>query len=74
MGDLDRLLGVLTEARYRLVRIALVLAPLFGFLLFFELVPFALPIPFLGVTVPFAYPWPNPFYNVTAQVFLAMVA
>jgi len=74
MGDLDRLLGILTEARYRLVRIAWVLGPLFGFLLFFELKPVALAIPGLGVTVPFAYPWPNPFYNVTAQVFLVMVA
>ena len=74
MGDLDRILGLLNEARRRLVRIALVLGPLFGFLLFFELKPIALPVPFLGVSVPFAYPWPNPFYNVTAQVFLAMVA
>ena len=74
MGDLDRLLGILTEARHRLVRIAWVLGPLFGFLLFFELKPVALPIPGLGFSVPFAYPWPNPFYNVTAQVFIAMVA
>ncbi|HYA54647.1 MAG TPA: twin-arginine translocase subunit TatC [Thermoplasmata archaeon] len=74
MGDLDRILTILAEARYRLVRIAFVLAPLFGFLLFFELKPIRLPVPYLGVSVPFAYPWPNPFYNVTAQVFLAMVA
>lgn len=74
MGDLDRLLGVLAEARHRLVRIALVLGPLFGFLLFFELKPVTLAVPFTGVSVPFAYPWPNPFYNITAQVFLAMVA
>ena len=74
MGDLDRLLGILAEARYRLVRLFLVLGPLFGFLLFFELKPIALPLPFTGITVPFAYPYPNPFYNVTAQVFLAMVA
>ena len=74
MGDLDRLLGVLAEARHRLVRIAYVLGPLFGFLLFFELKPVVVPVPFTGVSVPFAYPWPNPFYNITAQVFLAMVA
>jgi len=76
MGDLDRLLAVLAEARHRLVRIALVLAPLFGFLLFFQLKPISIPVPIPGVasSIPFAYPWPNPFYNITAQVFLAMVA
>ena len=72
MGDLDRILALLAEVRYRLVRIALVLGPLFGFLLFFELKPVSIPV--FGVSVPFAYPWPNPFYNITAQVFLAMVA
>jgi len=72
MGELDRLLTILAEVRHRLVRIVLVLAPLFGFLLFFELKPVAIPV--LGHSVPFAYPWPNPFYNITAQVFLAMVA
>src|SRR5271157_4961323 len=56
MGELDRLLGVLGEVRHRLVRIAWVLGPLFGF------------------SLPFAYPWPNPFYNITAQVFLALVS
>ena len=71
MSDLDRILGVLAEVRRRLVRIAWVLVPLFGFLLFFEIVPVRLSI--LGVSVPFGYPWPNPFYNVTAQVFRAMV-
>jgi len=72
MRDLDRILAILGEVRNRLVRIALVLGPLFGFLLFFELKPIA--VPFFGLTIPFAYPWPNPFYNITAQVFLAMVA
>ncbi len=72
MGELDRLFAILAEARHRLVRIALVLAPLFGFLLFFELRPLTLSVG--GVTVPLAYPWPNPFYNITAQVFLAMVS
>jgi sec-independent protein translocase protein TatC len=72
MRDLDRILAVLAEVRHRLIRIALVLGPLFGFLLFFELK--LVTIPLFGVSVPFAYPWPNPFYNVSAQVFLAMVA
>ena len=71
MGDLDRILSVLGEVRRRLVRVGVVLAGIFGFLLLFELVPFGIPV--LGVTVPFAYPWPSPFYNVTAQVFRAMV-
>jgi len=72
MGDLDRILAVLAEVRRRLVRIGLVLGPLFGFLLFFELKPVSIPV--FGFSIPFAYPWPNPFYNVSAQVFLAMVA
>ena len=72
MRDLDRILVLLAEVRRRLIRIALVLGPLFGFLLFFELKPVS--IPAFGVSIPFAYPWPNPFYNVSAQVFLAMVA
>ncbi len=71
MSDLDRILGVLAEVRLRLVRMAWVLGPLFGFLLFFEIVPVRLSL--LGVSVPAGYPWPNPFYNVTAQVFRAMV-
>jgi len=72
MGELDRLLAILSEARHRLVRIAWVLVPLFGFLLFFQLRLVSLPL--VGFSVPFAYPWPNPFYNITAQVFLALVA
>jgi sec-independent protein translocase protein TatC len=71
MRDLDRIMGVLGEARRRLVRVALVLGPLFGALLLFELRPVGLSI--LGLAVPFAYPWPSPFYNITAQVFRAMV-
>ncbi len=70
MGDLDRILSVLGEVRHRLVRLALVLGPLFGSMLFFELRPISLP--FFGTTLPFAIPWPSPFYNVTAQVFRAM--
>jgi sec-independent protein translocase protein TatC len=72
MGDLERILAVLAEARRRLVRIFLVLAPIFGALLLFEIVPFRLHL--LGLSVPLAYPYPSPFYNVTAQVFRAMVA
>jgi sec-independent protein translocase protein TatC len=72
MGDLDRILSILGEVRRRLVRIALVLAPIFGFLITFELRPFSFS---LGVwTVPLAYPYPSLFYNVTAQVFLALKA
>jgi len=71
MGDLERILGVLSEARRRLIRIALVLGPLFGFLITFRLQPIQLS--FRGLTVPFAYPWPNLFDNVTAQVFRALV-
>jgi sec-independent protein translocase protein TatC len=72
MGDLDRILAIISEVRHRLVRIALVLGPLFGVLLLFELKPISVHV--LGYSVPLLYPWPNPFYNVTAQVFLAMVA
>jgi sec-independent protein translocase protein TatC len=70
MGDLDRILAVLQEVRRRAVRIGIVLAGIFGFVLFFELIPVRLDV--LGASIPFAYPWPNPFYNVSAQLFLAM--
>ena len=70
MGDLSRLLSVLAEVRRRLVRIAFVLGPLFGATLLFELKPVSFSL--LGHAIPFAYPWPSPFYNVTAQVFRAM--
>jgi len=72
MGDLDRILGVLTEARRRLVRIGLVLLPLFGSLLLVEIVPVQLHVG--AWSIPFGYPWPSPFYNITAQVFRWMVA
>lgn len=71
MGEIDKILAVLGEVRRRLVRILMVLAPIFGFLVTFELRPY--PLHILGRTVPFAYPWPNLFYNVTAQVFQALV-
>jgi sec-independent protein translocase protein TatC len=72
MVELRRILEILGEVRRRLVRIFVVLAAIFGFLLLFELRPIS--IAFAGVSLPFAYPWPSPFYNVTAQVFHAMVA
>ncbi len=72
MSDLTRILTVLQEVRRRVVRIAFVLAGIFGFVLFFRLVPFSFRL--FGVTVPFAYPFPNPFYNITAQLFRAMRA
>ena len=72
MRDLERILGVLSEARRRLLRIALVLGPLFGFLLTFRLQP--LPVAVGGFVLPLAYPVPSLFYNVTAQVFRALVA
>jgi sec-independent protein translocase protein TatC len=71
MGDLDRILGVLAEARRRLVRIVLVLGPLFGALLLVKIVPISLRVG--AWTIPFGYPWPSPFYNITAQVFRWMV-
>src|SRR5580658_9073992 len=71
MGDLDRILGVLGEARHRLFRIAYVLGPLFGLMLLVEIVPIQLHVG--GVSIPFGYPWPSPFYNITAQVFRWMV-
>jgi len=71
MGDLQKILGIVAEARRRLVRAGVVLAGIFGFVLFFKLVPVTVRL--LGVSVPFAYPWPSPFENVTAQVFRALV-
>ncbi len=71
MGDLQRILAIVEEARRRLVRVVVVLAGIFGFLLLFKLVPVR---PVLGgVALPLAYPWPSPFYNVTAQLFRALV-
>ena len=70
MSELKKLLLVLDELRRRALRIAIVLAPLFGFFLTFEIrwatvggIPWGVP-----------YPWPSPFYNVTAQVFAWMRA
>ncbi len=70
MSELKKLLLVLDELRRRALRITIVLAPLFGFFLTFEIrwktvggIPWGVP-----------YPWPSPFYNVTAQVFAWMRA
>ncbi len=71
MGDLERVLTVLIEARRRVVRVGVVLAAIFGFVLFFRLVPVELRLD--GLAWPFAYPWPSPFDNVTAQLFRALV-
>lgn len=67
MGGLDRILAVVGELRRRLVRIALVLGPILGFLLTFQLRWAKLHA--LGRTIWLVYPYPNLFYNVTAQVF-----
>jgi sec-independent protein translocase protein TatC len=74
MGDLERILAVVQEVRHRLVRIAYVLGPIFGFLVTFQLRPISVRLPYLAGTVPLAYPYPNLFDNVTAQVFRALVA
>jgi sec-independent protein translocase protein TatC len=49
-----------------------VLGPLFGSLLLVEIVPVQLHVG--GWSFPFGYPWPSPFYNITAEVFRWMVA
>jgi sec-independent protein translocase protein TatC len=72
MGDLQRILTIVEEARRRLVRVGIVLTGIFGFLLLFKLVP-ARPV-VAGIALPLAYPWPSPFYNITAQLFRALVA
>ncbi len=72
MLSLQRILDVVGEARRRLLRILYVLAPLFGFTLAFQLRPIRFTV--LGLSVPFAYPYPNLFDNVSAQVFRAMRA
>jgi sec-independent protein translocase protein TatC len=71
MGDLQKILGIISEARRRLFRILIVLGPLFGFFVTFRLQPFDVNV--YGVSVPLAYPWPSLFYNVTAQVFHLLV-
>jgi sec-independent protein translocase protein TatC len=70
MSDLQRILDVLQEVRRRVVRVAIVLVPIFAFLITFELKPITLRLD--GHSVLFAYPYPSLFYNVSAQVFLAL--
>ncbi|MCI4347533.1 MAG: twin-arginine translocase subunit TatC [Thermoplasmata archaeon] len=67
MVNLDRILSVVSELRRRLLRILYVLAPLFGFLVTFQLRGF--PFSIAGLSLTGAYPYPNVFDNVTAQVF-----
>ena len=71
MSDLERVLGIVAEVRRRVVRVGVVLAAIFGFVLLFKLVPGSFRLG--GRAVPWAYPWPSPFDNVTAQVFRALV-
>jgi sec-independent protein translocase protein TatC len=71
MGELNRILRIVEEARRRLVRIALVLGPIFGFLIAFQLRSVTVRV--FGRGLPLPYPYPNLFDNVTAQVFRAMV-
>jgi sec-independent protein translocase protein TatC len=71
MGDLDRILSIVAEVRRRLVRVGVVLAGIFDFVILFKLVPVRLGA--FGLSIPFAYPWPSPFDNVTAQLFRALV-
>jgi len=72
MGDLERILSIVAEARRRLIRIGVVLTAVFGFVLFFKLVPVRLEVG--RWAVPLLYPWPSPFDNITAQLFRALVA
>ncbi|MCI4345651.1 MAG: twin-arginine translocase subunit TatC [Thermoplasmata archaeon] len=72
MGDLDRIFSVVSELRRRVFRIGLVLGPLLGFLVTFQLRLASLKL--FGRTVLVVYPYPNLFYNVTAQVFRRLVA
>src|SRR5580658_11325599 len=74
MGDLERLLAIVQEVRYRATRILYVLAPIFGFLICFQLRPLTVRVPYVPWSLPLAYPYPNFFDNVTAQVFRALVA
>jgi len=70
MVNLDRILSVVSELRRRLLRILYVLAPLFGFLVTFQFRFFR--FTFAGLSWTGAYPYPNLFDNITAQVFRAL--
>ena len=70
MGEFARIIAVLTEARRRLFRVAIVLGALFGFMLVFNVQ--LIPVSLGAVTFPVPVPYPNLFYNVTAQVFVLL--
>ncbi len=65
MSELEKLFSIVEELRRRTLRILYVFAPLFGFFLTFQIKVARVP----GIPWPVPYPYPNLFYNVTAQVF-----
>ncbi|MGI0054011.1 MAG: twin-arginine translocase subunit TatC [Thermoplasmata archaeon] len=67
MGDLERILRIVGELRRRAVRIAVVLVPIFAFLITFQIRWTHLSG--LGPIGWAPYPYPNLFDNVTAQTF-----
>jgi sec-independent protein translocase protein TatC len=69
VSEFARMLGILDEFRVRLWRLFLVLGPLFGSLLAFQIRQGTLP----RVGIPIWYPYPNLFDNVTAQIFRGLV-
>lgn len=71
-NDLARVLSIVSEARRRLFRIMIVLGPMLGFLVTFQIRSFSVPV--LGTMLPLGYPYPSLFNNVTAQVFRSLVA
>ncbi len=69
MSELRKFLDVLDEIRHRLVRIMMVLVPIFGFLLAFQIRVARIP----GIPLGIPYPYPNLFDNITAQIFHRLV-
>lgn len=67
MRELQRLLSILGEVRRRLIRIAMVLVPIFAFLITFSLQRTT--VTMMGYSFPMVYPQFNLFYNVSAQAF-----
>ncbi len=72
MVSLAKILSVVGEVRRRLFRILLVLGPMFGFFLTFRIVPITFQL--FGLPIYLAYPFPDLFNNLTAQLFRAMTA
>ncbi len=70
MVSLAKILSVVGEVRRRLFRILLVLGPMFGFFLTFRIVPITFQL--FGLPIYLAYPFPDLFNNITAQLFRAM--